>query len=145
MRQLRIVFVLGLIFLYGCGGKKVSVASLTAPKTSSVKSSAAVIPPERPVYTLFNPKFIGKGKKSLLFFAQAKDPFSAQSDTLLRKLYSSGSAKISTFRLDFATSTGSRFDYQVITPDTFVLVGTSGEREKSVIHPGEEELKKLLE
>jgi len=146
MRTARLISFLGLILLAGCGQPQSTAVSPQVPASESgaVSSSAVTAPPERPVYTLYDSRFVGKGHGSLLFFAQNSDPFSAQSDLNLRKLYASGSAVVSTYRLDFGSETGARFNYGVIVPDTFVLLGPSGERKTSMIHPQEEELKALL-
>ncbi len=146
MRGLRRISFLGLVLLAGCGRPQSTAVSPQVPASESgaVSSIAALAVPGRPAYTLYNARYVGKGQSSLLFFSQNSDPFSAQSDLNLRKLYASGSAAVSTYRLDFGSETGARFSYGVIVPDTFVLLGSSGERKTSIIHPQEEELKALL-
>jgi len=63
---------------------------------------------------------------------------------MLQAIYASGSALLSTYRLDYGSSTGARFTYGVIVPDTFVLLGPDGVRKTNVIHPSEAELRALL-
>lgn len=146
MRIARLISFFSLIFLAACSQAQPASAP-QAPHSQSgmVSSIVATTIPEQPVYALYNAQLALKGRDSLLFFAQANDPFSAQSDLLLRNLYASGTVKISTFRLDFGTETGAKFAYGVIVPDTFVLLGPIGEWKKSLIHPQEGELKAFLE
>ncbi|MFA5799530.1 MAG: hypothetical protein WC840_01055 [Candidatus Peribacteraceae bacterium] len=142
----RFISFLGLILLAGCSRPQSIATAPQAPASQSgmVSSIAATATARQPVYTLFSPRLVGKGESVLLFFAQAADPFSSQSDRTLQTVYASGSALLSTYRLDYGSSTGARFTYGVIVPDTFVLLSPDGARKTNVIHPSETELRTLL-
>ena len=146
MRNTRLVSFLGLILLAGCSRPQSTAIPPQVPASQSgmVSSIAATATARQPVYTLYHARLIGKGESALLFFAQAADLFSSRSDQRLQAIYASGSALLSTYRLDYGSSTGARFTYGVIVPDTFVLLGPDGVRKTNVIHPSETELQALL-
>ena len=85
-----------------------------------------------------------QGKPAVLFFIGVDDPFSARHAAFIQTLVVSSELKVPTYRLDFATATGARIDYGVVVPDTFILLDAKGQRIESLIHPTDEELKKLL-
>ncbi|HRH93578.1 MAG TPA: hypothetical protein PKV72_03530 [Candidatus Peribacteria bacterium] len=87
---------------------------------------------------------IGNGKPAVLFFAQTGDVFSQRSDRILKHLYGSGAANISTFRLDSGTASGMALRYTVLLPDTFLVVNGSGSKLSSILHPNPSELQKLV-
>ncbi len=146
MRIPRFISFLSLILLAGCSRPQSTAIPPQVPASQSgmVSSIAATATARQPVYTLYNARLIGKGESALIFFAQAADLFSSRSDRTLQAIYASGSALLSTYRLDYGSSTGARFTYGVIVPDTFVLLGPDGARKTNVIHPSETELQALL-
>jgi hypothetical protein len=87
---------------------------------------------------------IGQGKPAVLFFFQAGDAFSQRSDRILNRLYGSGAANISTYRLDAGTASGMMLQFTVLLPDTFVVVNGSGAKVSSILHPNPVELQKLV-
>gem|GEM_PF-1443460 len=139
--------LLGLSLLVACD--KATPVTISPPPSSASGDLVALVSStvalnDHPTYTLFAPEFVGKGKNAVLFFARADDPFSVRNDFLLRAIYASGAALISTYRLEFSTSTGARLTYGAIVPDTFILLGPNGERQNSIIHPTEVELRSFL-
>ncbi len=99
---------------------------------------------DKPHYADFAPRIVGRGKPAVLFFHKPSDPFSVRNDTLLKKLYSTGGIVVSTYKIDFSSSTGARLTYGVVVEDTFVLLDTKGERVGSFLHPTPEEIHIIL-
>lgn len=95
-------------------------------------------------YREYSDKLVGRGKSSVLFFAKEGDPFSIRSDAAIRAIYGTGAAVVTTYRLDYPTSTGARIKYGVVVEDTFVLLDAQGQRVTSLIHPTVEEIRIIL-
>ncbi len=140
--------VLGSAFLFAACGTATPAAVLSTDVPASVASSQQAAPPpsadSSPSYALYQDGVIGRGKSIVLFFAKKSDPFSQRSDEMIRRVYASGAALLSTYRIDSDTSTGARLTYGIIVPDTFVLLGADGARQTNLIHPDETELKSFL-
>lgn len=135
-------YILALIFsffLLGCG----SSTSPTSQEPASAPSGPISID-QTPQYTEYADRITGRGRASVLFFSSKQDPFSIQSDRLLLSLYSSGSAKISTYRVDIDTVTGAKIRFGVFVPDTFVLIDAGGSRVGALVHPTQAELRTLV-
>lgn len=95
-------------------------------------------------YTEYSDRVIGRGKSSVLFFFRPTDPFSVRNDAIIRAVYGTGAAVVSTYRVDYPTSTGARLKYGVLIEDTFVLLDAQGQRVASFIHPTDEEIRIIL-
>lgn len=95
-------------------------------------------------YTEYSDRVIGRGKSSVLFFFRPTDPFSVRNDAVIRAVYGTGAAVVSTYRVDYPTSTGARLKYGVLIEDTFVLLDAQGQRVASFIHPTDEEIRIIL-
>lgn len=119
-----------------------SDSAATIDDASSLVAALSV-PSSSAQYGLFDDNTVVQGKTTLLFFA-SDDPFSAASEAYLHKVYGSGAAKVSAYRLEFGSSTGARLTHGVLVPNTFVLLDASGQRVTAVIHPSQEELSILL-
>jgi hypothetical protein len=127
--------------LVGCGATPLPPTMPADP----VAETGTVIPQAKhAVYTEYTEHNQSMGEKSVLFFADAKDPFSQSSDKVLQAIYGSGSAALSTYRLDFATAKGAELQYGVFVSDTFVLVGPTGEKLQTLLHPTSSDLLHLL-
>jgi hypothetical protein len=85
-----------------------------------------------------------RGKKAVLFFVSADDPFSLDHHTFITDLYHSGLLSVPVYRVDFETATGTKLAFGVVVSDTFVLLDETGQRTESVIHPSDTELRSLL-
>lgn len=113
--------------------------------SGSLSSSGAKLRPAASVfYRDFAPEDLGNGKQALLFFWQPGDVFSQRSDRILTRLYGSGAATISTYKLDAGTASGMKLQFTVLLPDTFVLVNGSGAKVSMFLHPNPDELTKLV-
>ena len=115
-----------------------STSGISSLKNEDLRTTAGV------PYALFTPRSFAVERKAVLFFGQKDDPFFPQYDAFIRTLVASGSLRMPTYRIDFPTSTGARFTFGVVVPDTFVLVGADHQRISSLIHPTLEELRQLL-
>ncbi len=96
------------------------------------------------VYADYASGLLGRGKSAVLFFFTPSDPLSMKNDALLRKAYEAGTAVVSTYRVDFHSSTGARLTYGVLVENTFVLVDSTGVGVKNFIHPTPEEINIFL-
>ena len=141
--------VCGLVVcLSGCGGSANPVAteptaSSSSAQASSLASSGSGSAPHVR-YETYIDGVLSRDKRSVLFFQQPADPFSQRSDHILRQAYASGSAKISTYRLDSGTASGMKLAYGVLLPDTFVVVSATGAKITSILHPNVGELRSLI-
>ncbi len=125
--------VIGFLFLLAaCGGPPAT--EIVVP-TESDESSSADLSNDDVLYTEYSDRLVGQGESSVLFFSKPTDPFSMKSDAVIRATYGSGAALVSTYRLDFQTSTGARLKYGVLVEDTFVLVDSTGARVANFVHP----------
>lgn len=130
-----------LLLLTACG------STPQAPDTTPATSSGTVVQNLNKggvTYTDYSDRSIGRGKSSVLFFFRATDPFSVRNDAIIRSVYGTGAAVVSTYRVDYPTSTGARIKYGVLIEDTFVLLDAQGQRVASFIHPTEEEIRIIL-
>lgn len=127
--------VTGCLLLFSaCGG---AAPAEEVPAKAEVPSSV-------PVYAEYSSRGVDTRHGAILFFAKQSDPFSAASDAALRSLYDAKTALVSTYRVDFPTSTGARLRYGVIVEDTFVLLDATGERVNAFVHPTADDLKILV-
>jgi hypothetical protein len=95
-------------------------------------------------YSDYAERTIGRGKSVVLFFFKPSDPFSEKNDGIIKAVYGTGAAVVSTYRLNYPTATGARLKYGVIVEDTFVLLDASGQRVANFIHPTEDEIRIIL-
>ncbi len=115
-----------------------------AELTGDLLVSEVALNSSRPEYVPYHPRQIDSRQGAILFFAKETDPYSIEHDQLLRTLYESGAVSVSTYRVDFASATGARLTYGVITEDTFILLDASGERVGAYTHPSSEEIRILV-
>lgn len=132
-----------LLLLAACGETPQAVDPVVPPASSS-EEAVVNLNKGGVVYREYSDKLIGRGKSSVLFFFKADDPFSIRSDAAIRNVYGTGGAVVTTYRLDFPSSTGARLKYGVLVEDTFVLLDAQGERVASFIHPTDEEIRIIL-
>lgn len=125
-----------------CGGPPPPAASEVSPDTA--EPGVVNLNKGGVVYREYAEKLVGRGKSSVLFFAKEGDPFSVRSDAAIRAVYGTGAAVVTTYRLDYPTSTGARIKYGVVVEDTFVLLDAQGQRVTSLIHPTVEEIRIIL-
>ncbi len=116
----------------------------TATPTSSSGTVVQNLNKGGVTYTDYSDRSIGRGKSSVLFFFRATDPFSVRNDAIIRSVYGTGAAVVSTYRVDYPTSTGARLKYGVLIEDTFVLLDAQGQRVASFIHPTDDEIRIIL-
>lgn len=129
-------------FIAACGsGESVLHSSVLPTSTGTVATN---LNRGGVVFAQYSDKLIGRGKNSVLFFAHPSDPFSVKNDAIIRSVYGTGAAIVSTYRLDFPTATGARLKYGVLTADTFVLLDASGVRIATFIHPSADEIRIIL-
>ena len=133
-----------LVLLLAACGENPSVVGHVVPSVSSSEEAVVNLNKGGVVYQPYSDKLIGRGKSSVLFFYRETDPFSVRSDAVIRSVYGTGGAVVSTYRLDFSTSTGARLKYGVLVEDTFVLLDAQGERVAGFIHPTDEEVRIIL-
>ncbi len=96
------------------------------------------------IYTEYSDRLVGHGKSSVLFFFKASDPFSVRNDAIIKNVYATGAAVVTTYRVDFPTATGARLKYGVLVEDTLVLLDAAGEPVASFIHPSRDEIHIIL-
>ncbi len=130
------------LLLSACGEPSGTVDSVPVHSQASVASSN----PNQGgvIYAQYSDRLIGRGKSSVLFFFKASDPFSLRSERAIQSMYGSGSAVVSTYRLEYPTATGARIKYGVLVEDTLVLLDASGQRVASFVHPSAEEIRIIL-
>lgn len=116
----------------------------TASGAVASGSGTRLRPAANVFYRDFTPEDLGNGKTIVLFFQQSGDVFSQRSDRLLKQLYGSGAATVSTLRLDAGTASGMKLQFTVLLPDTFVLVNGSGAKVSATLHPNADELRNLV-
>lgn len=116
----------------------------TVPATESGTVASVNLNKGGVTYTEYSDRIIGRGKSSVLFFFRPTDPFSVRNDAVIRAVYGTGAAVVSTYRVDYPTSTGARLKYGVLIEDTFVLLDAQGQRVASFIHPTDEEIRIIL-
>lgn len=131
------------LLLAACGGPDPLPETTTAPASTS-GTVAVNLNKGGVIYTEYSDRLIGRGKSSVLFFFRSTDPFSIRNDAVIRAVYGTGAAVVSTYRVDYATSTGARLKYGVLIEDTFVLLDAQGQRVASFIHPTDEEIRIIL-
>ncbi len=148
MKRFVFVALLSLVLLMsGCSGREEvidPVSNPTAKSASSVGSGSTLKPASTLEYAEYSEGILDSRRPLVLFLAQNADVFSQRSDRLLKQLYGSGAAKISTYRLDAGTATGMKLTYNVLLPDTFVVVSSSGMIVSSILHPNALELNLLI-
>ncbi len=114
-----------------------------ASDASSSAMSSSVSQASISVYAIYNAQISGKGRTHVLFFAD-EDPFSEAHNSMLQKLYASGSLKVSVYRADFGTDPALEVRLGVFAPDTFVLRSSSGAVLSTLIHPADKDLRTLI-
>lgn len=137
---MRVSIVLLSLVLVACGGSGVTVADAPASGSGAVATQQK----QREKYLPYTERGVNLRGGGILFFAKDGDPFSAAHDKILQALYESGSVSVTTYRVDYGSSTGARLRYGVVVEDTFVLLGPSGERVASLVHPSEEDISILV-
>ncbi len=140
----RAYFMMIFLFALAACGTTSPVTKQQVTKKIVNSSSVANLNKGGVIYTDYSGSLVGRGKSSVLFFFKASDPFSVRNDATIRSVYGSGAAVVTTYRLDFLTSTGARLQYGVLLEDTLVLLDTAGQRVASFIHPSEEEIRIIL-
>ncbi|MEQ1849263.1 MAG: hypothetical protein ABL890_01595 [Candidatus Peribacteraceae bacterium] len=94
------------------------------------------------VYAEFGPGADRFPPPRVLFFS-GKDPFSDDIQQALLQIYGSGGVTASTFRINFATGTGSRLQYRVLLPGSVVVITHSGAT-TPLVHPSSDDLRRIL-
>jgi hypothetical protein len=144
MRRI-ILLSCSLLLLVACGPKAPATSTDTPGLVAAVIPDVPLPPlPQKPAYLPFDGLLLGRDVPFVLFFAQKLDPFSERSDNVIRTVYASGSAMISTMRVEYGTATGERFRFGVVVPDSLVVLRSDGERLENLIHPSSEDIRALL-
>jgi hypothetical protein len=141
MMRTHSLLLLGVLVLAACGAAPVRN---DARPERGLDAGAIIVGPtnEGHVYAQFGAGADRFPPPRLLFFAGI-DPFSQDIDASLRLLYGSGGVTASTFRVDFATATGTRLQYRVLLPGSIVIIHTSGST-VPILHPTLQDLKQIL-
>ena len=108
-----------------------------------VASSEAVIA-STPTYAMYAEGVLTSGKPAVIFFANVGDPFTVKSEAILNRLYGTGAATVSTYRVNMGTETGMRLSFGVFVEDTFVLLDAQGKVKAKHVHPSENELRSIV-
>lgn len=83
-------------------------------------------------YLAYSEGVIGNGEPSLLFFHAAWCPNCRVADRDLASIYTSGNAKINTYKVDYDTATELKERYGVTYQHTFVLIDGQGQPIRTV-------------
>lgn len=118
------------------GGEKKELSSASA-------ASAEPAPRNDTLYQPYEPDITFGEQGSILFFAQADDPFSLAHEEIILSYAVKKELRLPFFRVDFL-SKQMTLAYGVIVPDTFIVLDAAGQRLRSIIHPSTVELRTLL-
>ncbi len=118
------------------GVEKKELSSASAP-------SAAPTPKNDTLYREYEPDISLGAQGSILFFAQADDPFSLAHEEIILAYAVKKELRLPVFRVDFLNKQ-MKLTYGVIVPDTFIVLDAVGQRVQSIIHPSTAELRALL-
>jgi hypothetical protein len=118
------------------------LASSSSKTTSS--SSVATATKTSGAYADYTDGVIGNGEASALFFHDKTSADSKATDAAIKALYKSGSASVTTYRVDIDGFTKLKTTYDIVQGNTVVLVDADGKVVKTVQNPTPNELSALL-
>ncbi len=120
---------------------RLGVEKKDPPLSSSTATEPA--PKNDTLYRPYQPDIALGEQGSILFFAQADDPFSLEHEEIILSYAVKKELRLPVFRVDFLNKQ-MKLSYGVIVPDTFIVLDATGQRLRSIIHPSTAELRTLL-
>lgn len=121
-----------------------SVASSTMkahPAASTASSSAAA----DTTYQDYSPYRSLSGSVYGLFFYSSWSPFAVRTDAHLRSLSEGHPLEYPVFKVDFEQFADLAKRFGVTREDAIIVIGSDGEKIRTILHPSKDELKLLLE
>lgn len=98
----------------------------------AMKKADAMMEKSSASYLAFSDGVIGNGQTSVLFFHASWCPSCRQGDKDLASIYGKGTAKISTYKVDYDSETALKQQYGVTYQHTFVLIDGKGNAIKTM-------------
>ena len=95
-------------------------------------------------YTDYREGIIGNGRTSVLFFHAAWCPYCRAQDVALKALYASNGFPVSTYKVDYDSSTDLRVRYGVVQQHTFVVIDGQGNKTDEVTDASPDAAAKVL-